>query len=364
MKIRLASTTDDAQLRKLVRETVVPGHIRMIYAREPNYFDGVQTLGETTQVIVAADNDQIVGAGCRSIKDLYVNGMPKPVGYLSSLRLADSVQNGTVLARGYSYLKHLHSDNKTPAYLTTIIHGNEIAKQMLTSKRADLPSYIPMGSYVTYIIPVRTKPDRDILTHELNIESGTRIPKDEVLKFLNREGSRRQFFPVSNVNGSGRGMVDSIGMGNLLVARKGDRIMGVMGIWNQEQYKQYIIAGYSPLFQVLRLWLNAGLRIKGCHPLPPAGKQLRYVTAALVCIRNDDQNIFQCLLQCALNKAAKEGLHQLALGMHERDPFCSCMKRFLHVEYRSWLYLVCWENNSFYESLDKMRIPYLELGTL
>jgi hypothetical protein len=364
MKIRLASPSDDIQLRKLVRETIMPGHIRMIYAREPNFFESVQSEGEATQVIVAEDNERIVAQGCRSVKNLYVNGKPQPVGYLSGLRLADSVRNGTVLARGYSYLKQLHSDNKTTAYLTTIIQGNQRAKQILTSKRAGLPSYTPMGTYLTYVVPVQTRLCRNSLIHGLDIVPGTEVPKDDVLEFLSREGPRRQFFPVTKINGNKSGMLDSIGLNNLLVARRDNQIMGVMAIWNQEQCKQYIIAGYSRLFKLLCPWLNVLLRIKGYHPLPSAGRELRYVKAALVCIRDDDPDIFLALLRHALNKAAGDGIHQFALGIHERDPFRSCMKKFFHIAYRSGLYLVSWDDNSFLASLDKTRIPYLELGTL
>lgn len=362
MNIRLANMSDETQLRKLVREMIVPGHIRMIYAREPNFFDGFLKTGDSTQIIIADDNDKIVGIGCRSIRNLFVNGESKPMGYLSGLKLADSIQNGLVLVRGYSFLKNLHADNKTPAYLTTIIQGNEHARQMLTSKRAGLPSYLPMGTYLTFVLPVPSKPSRDSASLEQNIEIGTKLPRDKVLAFLNQHGPRRQFFPACE--GQGKNLLDLIGMGNLLVAQKGGQITGVLAIWNQEQYKQYIVAGYSGFFLAFRLCLNAVLRMKGYHPLPPAGNHLRYATAALVCIRDDDQYVFNHLIQCALNRAAQAGLHQLALGLHETDPLCLYMKDYFHIEYRSWLYLVCWENDSFYESLDSTKVPYLEIGTL
>lgn len=364
MKFRLAAAPDDLQLRQLLRDTVVPGQVQMIYAREPGFFDSFSATGGTTQVIVADDNNQIMAAGCRTIKELFVNGEPAPVGYLSGLRLADSVQNGTVLARGYSFLKNLHNDHKTRAYLTTIIHGNEYARQMLTSKRAGLPSYLPLGDFVTHVIPVRIKPRQSCPLRGLCIESGESGSSEEVREFLNQHGSRRQFFPVSRTDGGEKDGLASIGLADLLVARKDGKIAGVIAVWNQEQYKQYIIAGYSRLFRRLCPAINTVLRICGFRPLPPAGEQLRFAVAALVCIRNDDPLVFRCLLRHALNKAAAAGLHQFAIGLHEHDPFCPSMKRFFHIKYRSWLYLVSWEDNSFYESLDKNRVPYLEIGTL
>lgn len=362
MKIRLANMSDEPQLRKLVRETVVPGHIRMIYAREPNFFDAFLKTGDNAQVIVADNDDRIVAVGCRSIRTLFVNREPKPMGYLSGLKLADSIQNGTVLARGYSFLGDLHADNKTPAYLTTIIHGNEHARQMLTGKRAGLPSYLPMGTYVTFVLPVSSRSTPNTASLEHNIETGARLSRDKVLEFLNQNGRRRQFFPACE--SQEKTLLDFIGMENVFVAQEGYDITGVLAIWNQEQYKQHIVAGYSRFFSAFRLSLNAVLRMRGYHPLPPAGNHLRYATAALTCVRDENQYVFHHLIQCALNKAAQAGLHQLAVGLHERDPLSQYMKQYFHVEYRSWLYLVCWDDGSFYESLDDTRIPYVEIGTL
>jgi len=362
MIFRLADTPDDAQLRELMRETIIPGHIRMIYAREPSFFAALRNTGDRSQVIVADDEGRIVGVGCRSIRNLHANGRPQSVGYLSGLRLSPVAQNGMTLARGYAYLRELHADNEAPAYLTTIIHGNDRAQEFLTSERAGLPSYIPMGNYLTYVFPVRKTPADHTPQEQLQILSGTEVPAKQLAAFLAQEGARRQYFPVCGLNGDG--ILGAIGLKNLSVARQHDEIVGTMAIWNQGEYKQHVIAGYSPLFNVLRPILNLALRLQGCHSLPQAGEQLRYGTVALVCIRHDDPAVFRSLLRHTLARASSEGLHQLALGMHERDPLCKSTSDYYRVIYRSRLYLVCWDGREFYESLDKTRIPYLELGTL
>lgn len=364
MIFRLAKKSDDVQLRKLMRETIIPGHIKMIYAREPNFFDSHSCKEKNSQVIVAENEGSIEGIGCRSIRELYVNGQAQTIGYLSGLRLSVAAQNGTTLARGYSYLQQLHRDNKTQAYLTTIIQGNECAEKILTSKRAGLPSYTPMGSYLTYVIPVRTRPLKDITKKQLDIVPADQIPESELLDFLNKEGSRRQFFPVCNQNDHGEKILNTIGTENVLLALKKGKIAGTMAVWDQGKHQQHIIAGYSPAFRAFRPFLNLGLRLKNRHSLPAVGKQIRYATAALNCIADDDIDVFQNLLQHALNKASSDGLHQLALGMHEDDPLQDILKNYFHVLYRSGLYLVSWDNDSFIDSLDNTLVPYLELGAL
>jgi hypothetical protein len=365
MIFRLAGKSDDNQLRKLMRDTIVPGHIRMAYTREPDFFKAHRDIDDNTQIIVADDDGQIAGVGCRSIRKLLVNGKPSSVGYLSSLRLRPSAQNSTALARGYAYLKTLHADKQVPAYLTTIIQGNNKARAVLTNGRANLPAYLPMGNYLTHVCPVK----RSAVLHragqaELSIQAATEVSPHELTAFLLEEGAKRQFFPVHNCNGSTSGILRSIGLENMLVARRRGRIEGTVAVWDQTKCKQHVIAGYSRSFRLLRPFLNLGLRIGNFCTLPASGKELRCSVAAVICIRDDNAAVFKVLLQHALDLAAEHGMHQLAVGMHERDPLVPVLKDFFHVVYRSWLYLVCWEDNADCGLRNNSLVPYLEPGTL
>lgn len=364
MIFRLANRTDDKQLRKLMREMVVPGHIRITYCRESDFFEAYRNIDEDSQVIIAEDNGRIDGTACRSIRNLLVNGKPSPVGYLSGLRLRASAQNRSTLARGYAYLKTLHADNRVPAYLTTIIQGNNKARETLTSGRANLPSYNPMGTYLTHVCPVKRRAVRRVAQKDIQVETGTQVSPSELTTFLHDEGARRQFFPVCESKGQISGILRSIGLENVLVAKKQDRIAGTVAVWNQAKSKQHVIEGYSPLFRMLRPILNIGLRAGNYHNLPKAGNKLRFGVTAMICVRDNDTTVFRALLCEAFAMASSLGLHQLAVGLHERDPLVPALKAFRHVVYRSWLYLVCWDDNSFQETLDKTLVPYLELGTL
>ena len=364
MIFRLANQSDDCQLRNLMRETIVPGHIKIAYSREPDFFEAYRDIDDSTQVIVAEDNGQIGGVACRSIRNLLVNGKPSSVGYLSGLRLRPSVQNSTTLARGYAYLKTLHADNKAPVYLTTIIHGNSRAKDILTSGRASLPAYIPMGNYLTHVCPVKRRAVSPVVQDEVTIQAATQISPHELTDYLTQEGSRRQFFPVHKSNGQTSGILRSIGLDNVFVAQRQSKIVGTIAVWNQEKAKQHIIAGYSLIFRALRPLLNLSLWARNFHTLPKVGEELRYGAAALICVRNNDLDVFKALLWHALSMAAARGLHQLAVGLHERDPLVPALNDLTHVVYRSWLYLVCWDGNPLDDTFDKTLIPYLELGTL
>jgi len=158
-KFRLAVEADDGALRAVIRQTSMPSSVSVAFAREPSFFTA-EHLGNTKhQTLICEDQEtgKIVGVGSRSIRRVYVDGEPKAVGYLSSLRLLPEARGGTALVRGYRYFRHLHSDGEVPYYFTTIFEENLAARQVLENERAGMPRYLPMGSLVTYLIPLRKR---------------------------------------------------------------------------------------------------------------------------------------------------------------------------------------------------------------
>ncbi len=364
MILRLAHASDDPQLRKLMRESIVPGHIGMAYTREPNFFNAYEHSNDDTQVVVVEDDGQIVGVGCRSIRQLLVNGSPSAFGYLSGLRLSTSAQKTTALARAYGFLRTLHDENPVPAYLTTIVEGNDAAQKILTSGRVSLPSYAPMGRYLTHVVPVKRQAAPPADRRELQVRPAAEVSEHDLTTFLMEEGARRQFFPVPPHAGTMQAHPQSTGASNMLVAKKGNCVVGTLSLWDQGDYKQSVVARYSRGFRVIRPLVNALLAAKRLHPLPKVGREVRYGAAAMLCIRDSDPTVFKLLMDHVLALAAERGLHHVAVGLHERDPLMPAMRGFFHVLYRSHLYLVSWDGDAALRGLRGELVPYIELGTL
>src|SRR5438552_6962737 len=194
----LASEADDADLRRVLAETPMPGRIAVSFRREPSYFAAAAVDGRFRQVVAARDihSGRIVGFGSRSVGQRYVNGLPTPIGYLSSLRLLEEHRNRGLVARGYAYFRRLHADGRAPLYLTTIADGNLLALTLLTSGRAGLPRYHPAGRFLTAAIPWRKRTSRaQSESPAVRIRPAAVEDVPAVLEFLHRVGPRRQFFP-------------------------------------------------------------------------------------------------------------------------------------------------------------------------
>ena len=312
-RIELATPEDDAGIRRLLANNPVPGNPPVIYAREPNYFLGCDSMGDFWQVVIARHlpTGEIAGFGCRAVRTLYVNCQPRRVGYLGQLRVDAKFRGRWILQQGYRFFGELHADGRCDGYITTIIAGNSVAERLLVAApRPSLPRYQEIDRLVAVTLSVR-RSDIPVAT----------VPASAVGDFLNAHSPRRQFFPLY------RGEpIDFVGDEN-----------GVAGLWDQSAYKQTIVPGRG---------------------------ELRMAYASFVCVRNDDATVFDRLLDQLVALAAQRGLEHVVVGLSARDPLLAVAQRRAHVAYESRLYTVCMPGEEeFYEQLDD-RIPYVELATL
>jgi hypothetical protein len=368
-QFELATVDDDQALRGLLAATPMPGAVSVTFRREPSFFEAAVVDGRFRQVIVARDRTtgEIIGLGSRSVRNMYVNGHARPVGYLSSLRILEQYRSTAVLARGYAFLRELHSDGRAPLYLTTIAEGNRRAIELLTSRRAGLPSYHYAGKYYTLAVPLgrprrhKKESDQTIRVRPVRAED-----TGELVAFLQSAGPRRQFFPEYTADDlfAQNGTFKDLRPSDVLAAYRRGELMGTLAAWNQQKFRQTVIEGYAGTLRWARPVYNSWARLTGRPRLPAPGAALRHVMTAIPVTRNADREVFAALLRSLIAGLATEPHDCLLMGLHEEDPFFPVARKFSVHAYVTQLYLVCWnDGEETREELDS-RPPYLELGTL
>lgn len=364
-KFSLATEEQDSGLRQMVRENPVTGRISVSFEREPNFFYGANIVNKFRQVLVCNDSrdEKIIGIGMRSIFDAYTNGSPVLCGYLSGLRINANYRSQTILARGYNFIHDLHRDGRVKLYLTTIISDNNYAKQILTSRRAGLPSYEDYGLYHSYIFPLRRYRE----THgSITVIKAKDTDIQAVVECLQRNGKQKQFYPTYSQGTfqSDNEFLRGFRFVDYFLAFRDSKLIGVMGMWNQLAFKQFIIKGYSPLLNKVRPLYNCVAKLFRFPGFPAIGKNLAVCYAFSIAIDNNDAEVFEQLLSVVYNEAGKYQHDYLILGLHSRDPLCHVAKSIRHFLYKSNLYVVHWEDGiEEFEALDG-RVPYLEIATL
>jgi hypothetical protein len=346
----------------------MPGKISVTFQREPSYFAGAVVDGRFHQVIVCRDslNKRVVGFGCRGVRPRYVNGHSRPVGYLSLLRLLSEYRSRGLVARGYKFLRQLHGDGCTPLYLTTIAQGNERAISTLTSARAFLPGYHRAGDYQTAVIPIPRRSRGQADDRGFQVRNATPADVDILLPFLARVGPSRQFFPKYEQTDFFQpgGTFRDLRPDDLLLAFSRERLVGVLGAWDQHRFRQTVVHRLDAPSRWWRPVYNALANVRGWPRLPKPGGRFCHVTAVLPVVEHDDRSVFTALLDTLLDRLTATGHDFLLLGMHETDPLLELITNRAAVTYVTHVYHVCWtDGEALLGCLDDRPI-YLELGCL
>jgi hypothetical protein len=165
----------------------------------------------------------------------------------------------------------------------------------------------------------------------------------EIAACLGRYGERFQFAPrwtqtdlVSPKRARGLRPED------FLVVRSGSRIVGCLACWDQREFKQIVVRGYSSRLSLLRPVWNAVAPLAAVPGLPAPGSSLPVAFLSHLAIDHDDADVFQALLGAGLARAASRGADYAILGLAELNPLTAMAVRWRPKCYRSLAYLVYW----------------------
>lgn len=349
LEYRIAQPQHGGALRRLLRDNPIPGWITLSYEREPDYFYATTIEGEKHDTMIGIDRDTntIVGLSTRSVQKRFINGEPRDVGYLGQLRLDPRYRNQIrPLKCGFKFCRHhVHSDGITPYYLTSIISGNTRARQLLTANLPGFPTYREIGTFNTLAIPCRLH-KQTINGNEQSIRRANHGDTDAIVRCLNRNNQRYQFATVWNPGDlQSPTRCRGLSIGDFLIARRGDNIVGCLACWDQSTFKQTIVRGYSKFTRYARPAMNLISRALGYPSLPAPGREIQQLYVSHLAIDGDDPQVCIGLLKAAVDQSKRRGYQSLLLGLSRDNPMLPAVRSaFRHLTYRSQLYVVHWDD--------------------
>jgi hypothetical protein len=235
---------------------------------------------------------------------------------------------------------------------------------LLTSGRAGLPAYHYAGRYHTLALPLRRCTLGGL--SEVQVRPARVEDLPALLGLLAEVGPRRQFFPVYQTEDffTSGGAFRDLKPEDILLAERGGRLVGMLGAWDQQSFRQTVIQSYHGPLRWLRPLYNGWAWLRGRPTLPRPGSPFHYLTAALPVVAGDDPQVFGALLgrMGPMRGGGPQG--HLLLGLHEADPLLPVAREFRPACYTTLLYLVCWEDGEGLRGSLDGRPPYLELGSL
>lgn len=364
----VANPADDRDLRSLMARIPLPGEITLAMERDPDFFLGSSIEGDVHQTILAREPEsgRVVGMGSRSVRDLWVDGRPRRVGYLGQLRI-DPEYRGMkrMLQSGYGLLRGLHSEGDADFYLTSIAQDNTAARRFLEAGLPGLPTYRPVATLRTLVLPTgrRWSARRDALA-----AVAPAGPEDlgDISRLLMRHHGAHQFAPVwrtTDLRDPDR--VRGLSPRDFLVAISGGRLAGCAAVWDQREYKQVKVVGYGPRLSWWRGPINAVAPFAGLPRLADPGERLRLGYLSHLAVEPWSPETAVALIQAGLEQAAARGLDYLSLGLDHRSPLAPALSRYFQfVEYRTVNYVVYWPDGAKAVSELGPRLPLLEIAVL
>jgi hypothetical protein len=337
-RFAIASGTDDAAIRRLLRENPMRGAVSMAFAREPCYFDGADIAGGEDQTIAAFDNGRLACVGRCTRRESWVNGRATRTGYLAELRL-DTAACGRfrIVRDGYEFFREQQRDDPAEFYFTSIAADNARARRLLESGARGLPRYDFLAGLDTLLIAV----PRGLRRHALQVERATprRIP--DMVRVLNSQ--RRQLAAVWTRERLLALERHGLPLDRFLLALDGGEVVACGAVWDQRAFRQTVIRGYSRPLALMRPLVNFAGRILGTPRLPVVGSALAHAFLSPLGFADGAEALLPDFVAASFPLAAQCGAEFLTLAVPSDDPRLPALRRCFST--RTWtsrLYQVCW----------------------
>lgn len=340
-----AGPIDEAVLRRILRETPLPGWVTLSYEREPSYFAGCAVEGETQTVFATTDAGEPVGFFSRAVRSAFIDGRPLRLGYLGQLRLLPVWRARTrAILRGFEVCRELLADGRqdTPYYLTSILADNAPARRLLESGVRGLPTYLPLRGFVTLVAATRQRYG-ECRSAEYASERGSTDAIETLVALLQDQGRDRALHPCWTADALRA--LEPVGWRgeDALLVRRGGQPVACGAVWDQRSVRQWRVVGYRPPLARLRPLVNAGLQLGGFPLLPAPGRTLEQGFLSHLAVRPGEEAALPVLLAGLLRLARARGLDTVAFGLAADHPWLAHLRGLRALRYRSQLYLVHWE---------------------
>jgi hypothetical protein len=242
-QVRLAGPGDAPGLRQLFAGVPLPGAISLAFERHDPWAQA-QLQCEAPQVWLATrpGDGRLVASYACGQRLVYVNGRPRRIPYLSDLRIAPEARSGLLLAGGFKHLRQ--STLMPPAYAQTLIlRQNHHAMQLLTSRRASLPSYLATGDYDHFALAAQS----GRVPADQGLRAATPADFNAMQALYEEVAPQYQFRPVYRFDQLGQPYFDGLKIGDFLCAWRGPQLLGFAALWDLSHLRQTRVHAYQQL---------------------------------------------------------------------------------------------------------------------
>jgi hypothetical protein len=368
---------DAEKLAEFEKHHPSEGRLRLNLNRHRSYFDSFPLPRKNLQAIVAEYKQNPIGLGMINRIDVIDTKVkaPKSLAFINGLRIDKSFRRGTTFRRGFAALAKSLANIPSADFLGFVLKDNPATLQMLLKPQRSRFSAKDLGTYSTFVIPEERSDKRPPCDERLTIRHATHNDLHKLVRFLQSEGSKREFFPYltcksfDSADGFRGLKVEDFILAIDQDSNNEKEIVGALALWNQQSFRSWQVHSYNGVPNSLRLVRNITSAIASrCGlsnhiPLPAPKTTLPYLFLSFCCIKDNSISTFKGLISAAQNaKSQTESL--LLIGLHQNDALYELTSRLAAFTFHSRMlrFSFCHQSNTTVANCEK--VPYFELGLL
>lgn len=330
--VRPATPADNAALLALSTACPMEGDVGLCVDRAPDFFALNRLEGEDFEVGVV-DGPGGTPVGCIAVAErrAYLNGSATRTMYVGDLKVLPEQRGGGAADRLSEWARdwcRARGGDDVPT-LVTVLAGNRSMQRRLAGARG-LPHLHHFATIRSHSVSLlwRRRPPRS----DLRIARGSGADAEEMAALWREVAPGRQFAGVHDAESLATwiSVAPGLDFSSYLLARRPDgRLAGFLALWDQESFKQLRVTSYSRRLAAFRAGFNAVGPTLGATRLPPAGGQLRNVTAVHVCVPGTAPEVLRALLVGGYNELRGRDYSFFTVGLDVKDPLTAACRGLL-----------------------------------
>lgn len=345
---REATFNDDAQLLKLIHSAGMPGIIQLTTTRAPSFFNLIHKRG-LSQVIVAEEKNEIMGAICITHETVYLNKKPHRLFYISDFRVKyEHRKKGIGLQLTNKAAEYMEVQDADFVFLN-VAKGNK-RPFVFFSNRKYYPDFENIGIFNIYqFFASKKKTNAKYKIEKTNIDQ-------DLIDFLNDNNKNYQLAPLVNV--------DQLKNTSVYKVEENGNPIAVMCVADYNHCKQHIALKLPWYLQLFIRLINLFRTIRGSKLLPSTKQPIKMLYIKYLALKKKDKELIKSLIEQAQNEAHSKSYSIVSLGLHEKDALIRRLPNFFRIKFSSVGMLVTMKNNQILMDLVKKGIPYKDFSAV
>ena len=347
-----ATPSDGKEILRILESSAAQGSIELIYTRRPDAYSSYMKESGESRVFVSKNGERTIGTCAELIREVYIGGEVCRSAYLCGLKKDAEYDGG--IGFGARFIHDLWRED-IDFYYCSVVADNTDARSMF-EKSHRLLSMSPILGYKTYIVNPKVKIKAP--KHSFSFRRATESDTEKLLDFLNTEGRKKDMFPVVKSLDDFRNLYIS----DFYLLLDGESIVATAAMWNQTEYKQYVVKRYGGLMRIARIF-NPILSAMRYIKLPKENEPLNFPMLAFFLCKDDNTNTYRIFLDEIKREIAKN-YSMFVIGLTDSHFAKPIMDKLPSISFKTEIYEIKfpWSEETY--TVPDLKSMYLECGLL